>query len=395
MLKHKQMKSTMKYFLSVTIALSIVTSSIRAHPLPLHGAEPLDAKQQSIVTIAAFTANGNEAGLNMALTEGLNAGLTVNEIKEVIVQLYAYAGFPRSLNALSTFMKVLEERKEKGINDVEGKSSSPLPANKSKLVFGTEIQTRLVGRPVKGEIYEFAPAADQFLKEHLFCDIFGRDVLDFKTREIATISALASLGAVENQLRSHFNVGMHNGLTKEQLTSIVSIIQNKVGHQEGNSAYEVLQTLLNPDKSANALTHKNGSATAIGKSPNAFPKGEKVNSNNFTGTAWHHPVVTTDSVFNTSMGSVTFELGARTNWHRHPSGQILVITDGAAYYQEKGKPKQTLSKGQVVKCPPGVTHWHGATRVGSMTHLAVSPNLEMGQVVWLEKVTDEEYESTK
>jgi 4-carboxymuconolactone decarboxylase len=95
------------------------------------------------------------------------------------------------------------------------------------------------------------------------------------------------------------------------------------------------------------------------------------------------------------MGSVTFEPGARTNWHRHPSGQILVITDGTAYYQEKGKPKQTLSKGHVVKCPPGVTHWHGATRVGSMTHLAVSPNLNMGQVVWLEKVTDEEYESTK
>jgi 4-carboxymuconolactone decarboxylase len=380
----------MKVLLSVTIALSIIASCARANFL--NDADALDAKQQSIVTIAAFTATGNDAGLKAALTEGLNAGLTVNEIKEILVHLYAYAGFPRSLNALSTFMNILNERKEKGISDVEGRSASPLPTNKSKLEFGTEIQTRLVGRPVKGEIYEFAPAIDQFLKEHLFGDIFGRDVLDFKTREIATISALASLGKTENQLRSHFNVGMYNGLTKEQLTSIVSIIQNKVGQELGSNASVVLQNLLNPDNSAAIKTNE---ATTSGTTRSPFPKGEKASSSNFTGTAWHHPIVTRDSVFNTTMGSVTFEPGARTNWHRHASGQILVITDGTAYYQEKGKSKQTLSKGQVIKCPPGGTHWHGATRVGSMTHLAISPNLELGQVVWLEKVTDEEYERTK
>lgn len=387
------MKSTMKFFFSLSMALNVISGHAKANEL--NDADPLDAKQQSIVAIAAFTANGDLAGLSTALTEGLNAGLTVNEIKEVIVQLYAYAGFPRSLNALTTFMQVLKERKEKGINDVEGKTSSPLPANKSKLEFGTEIQTRLVGRPVKGEIYEFAPAIDQFLKEHLFGDIFGRDVLDFKTREIATISALASLGGAENQLRSHFNVGMHNGLTKEQLTSIVSIIQNKVGLEKGKNASEVLQALINPDKPSIAAINKNGEASASGTSQDAFPRGEKVTGNNFNGAAWVHSIVTRDSVFNTSMATVTFEPGARTNWHKHPSGQILVITEGTAYYQEKGKPRQTLSKGQVVKCPPGVVHWHGATRNGPMTHLGISPNLEMGQVIWLEKVSDEEYEGAK
>jgi 4-carboxymuconolactone decarboxylase len=392
-LKYKQMKHTMKIFLSVMIALSIIASCARANFL--NDADALDAKQQSIVTIAAFTAIGNDAGLKAALTEGLNAGLTVNEIKEILVHLYAYAGFPRSLNALSTFMNVLKERKAKGVNDVEGRSASPLPTNKSKLEFGTEIQTRLVGRPVKGEIYEFAPAIDQFLKEHLFGDIFGRDVLDFKTREIATISALASLFKTENQLRSHFNVGMYNGLTKEQLTSIVSIIQNKVGQELGSNASVVLENLLNPDNAAITAVSKTNEATTSGTSMSPFPNGEKASSSNFTGTAWHHPIVTRDSVFNTTMGSVTFEPGARTNWHRHASGQILVITDGTAYYQEKGEPKQTLSKGQVIKCPPGVTHWHGATGDGSMTHLAISPNLDLGQVVWLEKVTDEAYESAK
>ena len=187
---------------------------------------------------------------------------------------------------------------------------------------------------------------------------------------------------------------MHNGLTREQLTGIVSIIKDSVGHEEGNNASTVLQTILSPDKSDKTSSRSNADGIATG-SINSFPKEQKVNSTNFTGTAWHQPIVANDSVFNTSMGSVTFEPGARTNWHRHASGQILIITDGTAYYQEKGKPKQTLSKGQVIKCPPGVTHWHGATRDGSMTHLAISPNLELGQVVWLRKVTDEEYESTK
>lgn len=326
----------------------------------------LDAKQESIVTISAFTANGDLAKLNGALHAGLDAGLTVSEIKEVIVQLYAYAGFPRSLNSLHTFIEVLKDRKAKGINDAPGKTASPYPSNKSKLEFGTENQTKLVGSPVKGEVYEFAPAIDQFLKEHLFGDIFGRDILDYKTREIATISALASLSGTQNQLRSHFNVGIHNGLTEAQLDQIVSIIKTKVGDLEGNSASIVLNGVLKRKSVSESNIH-------------------------FTGSVQVNMLVNNDSIYNTQMATVTFEPNARTNWHYHPSGQILVITDGIAYYQERGKPRQVLSKGQVIKCLPGVTHWHGASPDGAMTHIAMSPNLEKGGVVWLEKVTKEEY----
>ena len=126
--------------------------------------EGLNAKQQSIVTIAAFTASGDLQKLKTALNEGLDAGLTMNEIKEVLVQMYAYAGFPRSLNGINTFMDVLEERRKRGIKDELGKEPSPLPADKSSIELGTEIQTRLVGKPVTGPIYTFAPAIDQFLK---------------------------------------------------------------------------------------------------------------------------------------------------------------------------------------------------------------------------------------
>jgi 4-carboxymuconolactone decarboxylase len=122
-----------------------------------------------------------------------------------------------------------------------------------------------------------------------------------------------------------------------------------------------------------------------------FPKGNKTANDNFSGVVWVHMIVPTDSIYNTQMATVTFEPGVRTKWHYHPSGQILVITSGTAYYQEKGKSKQILNKGDIAKCPPNVPHWHGAAPGGLMSHIAVSPNMKMGSVVWLEKVTDEEY----
>ena len=107
--------------------------------------EGLNAKQEKIVTIAAFTANGDLQKLKTALNEGLDAGLTINEIKEILVQMYAYAGFPRSLNGIFTFMGVMEEREKKGIKDELGKEASPLPANKSKERSERKFGARLIG----------------------------------------------------------------------------------------------------------------------------------------------------------------------------------------------------------------------------------------------------------
>jgi quercetin dioxygenase-like cupin family protein len=122
-----------------------------------------------------------------------------------------------------------------------------------------------------------------------------------------------------------------------------------------------------------------------------FPKGEVISNNNFTGTAWLQMLVNNDSTYYTSIGNVTFEPGARTNWHKHPGGQILLITDGQGYYQEKGKPAQLLHKGDVVKIPPDAEHWHGAAPEFSLTHIAISINTDKGSVIWLQPVTDEEY----
>jgi alkylhydroperoxidase/carboxymuconolactone decarboxylase family protein YurZ len=207
-------------------------------------AQALSPRQQSIVTISAFTANGDPERLKTALNEGLGAGLTVNEIKEILVQLYAYTGFPRSLNGINTFIGVMEEREQKGIKDELGKEPSSMPANKSSIELGTEIQTRLIGAPATGNYITFAPAIDKFLKGHLFGDIFGRDNLDFQSREIATISALASMAGVNAQLQSHFSAGFNVGLTQAQMRSLISVLGSTVGTKEADNASAVLEKAM-------------------------------------------------------------------------------------------------------------------------------------------------------
>lgn len=121
-----------------------------------------------------------------------------------------------------------------------------------------------------------------------------------------------------------------------------------------------------------------------------FPKGQRLNSENFTGTVWFTPLMDADSVNQNSVGNVTFEPGARTNWHLHPAGQILIATGGEGYYQEKGTQKRILKKGDVVKCPPNVPHWHGASAKKPFYQIAITGR-EKGPTVWLDKVTDEAY----
>jgi len=126
-----------------------------------------------------------------------------------------------------------------------------------------------------------------------------------------------------------------------------------------------------------------------------FPKGELGPAEKFTGKAWNIGLVPNDSMYNTVVGNVYFEPGARSNWHMHPSGQILIITDGVGYHQIKGQPRQTIRKGDVVKCPPNVLHWHGASPDSGLHQLYILPNTEKGIVDWKEKVTDEEYGNPK
>lgn len=233
------MKRFIKNIITGTFLLALGTMPI-SQAQSLDPVQTLSQKQRGIVSIASFAATGNLEKLKEALNEGLDNGLTVNEIKEVLVQMYAYAGFPRSLNAINTFISVMDEREHKGIKDEPGPEASPLPSEKTSVDLGTEIQTKLVGAPYKARFSSFTPAMDQFLKGHLFGDIFGRDNLDFQSREIATISALASIDGVKNQLQSHMKVGFNIGLTQKQMHDLVEVLQTKVGPKEAAVATEIL-----------------------------------------------------------------------------------------------------------------------------------------------------------
>ena len=184
-------------------------------------ADTLTARQQAIPLIATSMAVGNMEKLNAALNQGLDAGLTVNETKEILVQLYAYTGFPRSLNALAELMKVVEARKAHGINDVQGKEpATPVPVGDELRRVGTANQTTISGAPVQGPLFDFAPVINQFLQTHLFGDIFARDSLDWQSRELATVGALAAMPGVESQLLAHLKASLRVGLSAGQLRQL-------------------------------------------------------------------------------------------------------------------------------------------------------------------------------
>jgi alkylhydroperoxidase/carboxymuconolactone decarboxylase family protein YurZ len=207
----------------------------------------MDANQQSLVTISALTATGDLTKLKSAFQAGLDTGLTINEIKEALVQLYAYCGFPRSLNGLNTLMAVLDERKAAGKMDIVGQDATPVANTVNKYETGKKTLEALTKTPDKGPTVGangFAPIIDTLLKEHLFAGIFSRNILTYRQRELITISALASLSGVESQLQAHIGMGMNVGLTQTQLTQAFSIIEKSVGQKEADTAKQILATVM-------------------------------------------------------------------------------------------------------------------------------------------------------
>ena len=319
--------------------------------------ELLTQKEQNIVMISAYTASGDLEKLEQATKKSLEDGLTINEVKEVMVQLYAYCGFPKSINAVSTLMKVSKSGKYK-----EGKAGTPLKKDADKNAIGEKTQTELCGAPVKGELFEFAPAIDDYLKEHLFGDIFARGVLTHKEREIATVAALASIGNVEPQLNAHIQIAKNTGLTQEQSDEIIKLVKN--------SQYKP--------------------SFGLGDKNDGFAK-------YFIGQSYLKPLVKEQ----VPTYNVTFEPKCRNNWHIHHAGhdgkggQILLVTDGRGYYQEWGKPAIELKKGDVVNIPAGTKHWHGAAKDSWFSHIAIEVPSDGGYNEWLEAVEDSEYDKLK
>lgn len=236
------MAELLKPILFVMVVIITTTTSAQTNV-----EQNLDSKQKALARIAAVTAKGDLTKLKIELNTGLEAGLTINQIEETMVHLYAYAGFPRSLRGLMTFMEVLDERKAKGINDVLGAEASPINNEGTKYDRGKAILEELTKVPetgVKTGYAAFAPIVEVFLKEHLFADIFERDVLTYQERELITVSVLSSIGGVEPMLKSHLSICLNIGLTPNQLKQLIKIIKTTIRKKEAKTAKKVLDEVL-------------------------------------------------------------------------------------------------------------------------------------------------------
>lgn len=332
-------------------------------------AQSLSSRQKHLATIAALEANGDLGRLEPAIRDALDGGVSINEIKEAFSQLYAYTGFPRSLNALGVLGKVLENSNGKWTEGKPWTRPAEWDDAKKALKQGTEIQTKLSGRPFN---YEFCPQNDYYLKAHLFGDIFAGSLLTAADREIVTVAALSALKGVAPQLAAHKAGAVNMGNIQEQVDELCRFL------------------------SENGLSQCDAAADACAGD---WPKGKPNDAyaQYFTGNSHLAPIMPKNIEEGgktiQSYANVTFEPGCRNNWHiHHGAHQILICVSGEGIYQEWGKAAIRLKAGDIIDIPEGVKHWHGATRDSWFQHLATHVKVSDPESnEWLDPVTEEQY----
>ena len=227
--------------------------------------QAMDSKRQHITEVAALTGKGDLDKLKTVLIDGLNDGMAVSELKEVMVHAYAYCGFPRALRGLQTLVAVLDERKAKGIEDDWGRKASPITDTRSKYERGRDILVEISGIPAdapKADYAILAPEIEVFLKEHLFADLFERDVLTYAERELTTVAVIASLGkGVEPMLKGHMGIALNVGITPDELRSVLAIVEKNIGRDEADGGRLALNEVL---QSKGLTTAPEASAVTIG-----------------------------------------------------------------------------------------------------------------------------------
>lgn len=338
-----------------------ITLSIQAQTInDMNTPNSLTPRQLSLAECACLEAQVDIVRLDSAIRVALSNGVTVNELKEAFSQLYAYTGFPRSLNALNKLKAILNERKAHGIIDNEGKPWIRLKLwddASAALEQGTRVQSQLVGGSTYN--YEFCPQNDYYLKSHLFGDIFAGDQLSDADKEIVTVAALSGMKGVEAQLASHKHGAVTIGNTQQQIDELCAWLD------------------------VSGLTLKS-----------EFPQGEpNVRlAQYFQGNSYLAPLkpqnLSEEKNTIQSYSNVTFEPGCRNNWHiHHRAHQILICVSGKGWYQEWGKPAIALEAGDVIDIPEGVKHWHGAQKNSWFQHIATHVKTsEQEYNEWLEPV---------
>ena len=210
---------------------------------------------------------------------------------------------------------------------------------------------------------DFAPKFAELNDDVLFGEVWSReDRLSLKTRSIVTITSLISKGIVDNSLSYHLSTARKNGVTKTEMAEILTHLAFYAGWPNAWAAFRMAKEVYKDDDSH----EKHGGFFGLGEPNINFQK-------YFIGKSYLKPLTNNkETVF---VANVTFEPGCRNNWHIHHAtkggGQILLCVDGEGWYQEKGKPAQSLHPGDVVTISAGVKHWHGAKENSWFSHLAI------------------------
>ena len=313
--------------------------------------QTMTERQKGLAACACLMAQGDLERLEPAVKMALDNGVTINELKEAFSQLYAYTGFPRSLNALGVLNKVLDNKQPSWQEGKSWKRPEIWDDAAKALKQGTEVQTKLSGRSFD---YHFCPQDDYYLKSHLFGDIFASDQLSTADREIVTVAALSGLEGVAPQLAAHKQGAVNMGNSQELVDELCAWL----------------------DSEGYTLRSK-------------WPKGEpNPYGKYFIGQSYLADVG--GGVIN-----VTFEPRCRNNWHiHHKAVQVLICVSGRGWYQEWGKEPQELTPGTVIAIPAEVKHWHGAQKDSWFQHLTYHKDVQEGASnEWCEAVSNEQYDA--
>jgi 4-carboxymuconolactone decarboxylase len=323
----------------------------------------LSPRDRSLVTISVLIATGKPAQLEGHLGRALNNGLTPTETSGVLAHLAIYSGWPSAVSALEVYDRVYTARKVDTSSLAAAATLVPAPASDAARA-----------RSANEQFAAMAPKFAQLTNDVVFAQLWRRADLSVRDRSLVTIAALAGMGD-DDQLDLYFRRGLESGLTREQIAEALTHLGFYAGWSKSTKAMTAMARTLGPSQ-----TKPSGPAPSA---PQA--------SSNFTGA------VSVGEFFRGTGGSrlsgapVTFQAAARTHWHTHPLGQLLVVTAGRGWTQIEGEPVRAIGPGDVVWTPPGAKHWHGATPAGAMTHVAVSESEPGRAVTWLEPVNDAQY----
>lgn len=335
----------------------------------------LSPRDRSLVTLSVLVSTGKTAQLSSHLGRGLDNGIKPDEVAGMVTHLAFYAGWPSAVSALNVVEQTFADRGIDASVQRDNDAVLPLPASDAERA-----------KAVQERVGPVAPKLAQLTNDVLFGSLWQRRDLSPRDRSLITIAALAASGDGE-QLALHVARGLDNGLAEREIGEAVTHLAFYAGWPKAMAATGTVQKVFEERRSSRPV-----SATRL----QIIPAGEAMANGpaaNFTGAvAVTSPFKGTGGA-RLGGGTVTFQPGAHTNWHTHPLGQLLIVTDGNGWVQVDGEPAKAIKAGDTVWIAPGTKHWHGAARSTPMTHVAVSEALDGTSVTWLEPMPDDQYDA--